>query len=105
MYDMKQINYTQIGEHFSSNVKTYDKAKEIEIAKDELIDKIGYLLEIVPFILGLLLSIFAMALAIGISIISIVGLFVMSPLWGILCMLVYLLCLSPLILGYINEWI
>ena len=30
---MKEINYTQTDEHFLSNVKQYDKAKEIEKVK------------------------------------------------------------------------
>ena len=94
---MKEINYTQRDEHFSSNIHSYDKKKQARIAKNEFIDKIRYLLELAPLILCLVLAIPTFVLAIGLLIYLIVALFIIAPFVGII---VLLLCVGPIIVTY-----
>ena len=94
---MNQINYTEKDEHFSSNVRYYDKKRQAKIAKYEFIDKIRYLLELAPLILCLFLAIPTFVLAIGLLIYLIVALFIIAPFVGII---VLLLCVGPIIVAY-----
>ena len=87
--DMNQINYIEKDEHFSSNVRYYDKKKQARIAKNGFIDKIGY----APLILCLVLAIPTLVVAIGL----LISLFIVDPPMGIICLL---LLVSPIIITY-----
>ena len=81
---MKEINYTQTDEHFLSNVKQYDKAKEIEKVKKTIkrvivliVSNLIYWLKeiciIAVCIMFLFLGIMSFFLVIGIAVLIITG--------------------------------